>query len=309
MSIDVLQKAVRKMKNPSMFGLDPVPEVIPDYIFDDAFSQYGNTLRGIAEAYRVFCTGLLDELSDVVPAVKFQSACFEALGFEGVKVMQELLSYAKELGYYVLLDSMRGDVGNIAEIYANAMFGQIEARSEIFCPYACDGITVNGYLGSDGIKPFLPYLKDNSQKNIFLLIRTSNKSSGEVQDLISGDRVVHTAMADLAQRWSNGLFGKCGYSEIIAVVGATKPQMIEMLRAKYDRLFFMVPGYGAQGGTAKTVQYAFDKFGHGAIVSASRSIIAAWKNEENNDGRNFRACSRAAAEKMRDDILKYVTVL
>ena len=309
MSIDSLQKAIRKMKNPSMFGLDPTPELIPDSIFDEAYSQYGNTLRGIAEAYRVFCTGLLDELDDIIPAVKVQSACFEALGYEGVKVMQELLSHAKELGYYVLLDSMRGDVGNIAEIYANAMFGQIEARGEIFCPYTCDGITVNGYLGSDGIKPFLPYLKDNSQKNIFLLIRTSNKSSGEVQDLISGDRVVHTAIADLAQRWSTGLFGQCGYSEIVAVVGATRPQMIESLRNKYDRLFFMVPGYGAQGGTAKQVQYAFDRFGHGAIISASRSIIATWKREEGSDGRDYRACARRAAEKMRDDIRKYVTVL
>lgn len=309
MSIDVLQKSIRKMKNPSMFGLDPTPDIIPAGIFDEAYGQYGCTLRGIAEAYRIFCTGLLEELCDVLPAVKVQSACFEALGHEGIKVMQELLSYAKELDYYVLLDSMRGDVGNIAEIYANAMFGQIEARGEIFCPYTCDGITVNGYLGSDGIKPFLPYLKDNSQKNIFLLIRTSNKSSGEVQDLISGDRVVHTAMADLAQRWSVGLYGKCGYSEIAAVVGATKPQMIQMLRNKYDRLFFMVPGYGAQGGTAKNVQYAFDRFGHGAIISASRSIIAAWKQEEGASGANYRACSRRAAEKMRDDICKYVTVL
>lgn len=309
MSIDVLQKAIRKMKNPSMFGLDPTPDIIPDFIFDAAYAQYGNTLRGIAEAYRVFCTGLLDELNDVVPAVKIQSACFEALGHDGIRVMQELLAYAKELGYYVLLDSMRGDVGNIAEIYANAMFGQIEARGEVFCPYTCDGITVNGYLGSDGIKPFLPYLKDNSQKNIFLLIRTSNKSSGEVQDLISGDRVVHTAMADLAQRWSNGLFGKCGYSEIIAVVGAGKPQMLESLRSKYDRLFFMVPGYGAQGGTAKQVQYAFDRFGHGAIISASRSIIAAWKAKDGSDGTDYRACSRAAAEKMRDDLRKFVRVL
>ena len=308
MSVDVLQAKIRKVKNPSMVGLDPTPEVVPEHLFNEAYAQYGPTLRGIAEAYRAYCMGLLDELTDVVPAVKIQSACFEALGYEGVKVMQELLSYAKELDYYVLLDSMRGDVGNIAEIYAKAMFGQIEARGEIFCPYTCDAITVNGYLGSDGIKPFLPYLQDNSQKNIFLLIKTSNKSSRELQDLIAGDRVVHTAMADLAMRWSNGLFGKNGYSEIIAVVGATHPYDLQTLRAKYDRLFFMVPGYGVQGGTAKNVQHAFDIYGHGAIISASRSIIAAWKKDPQSDGRNYRAAARAAAEKMRDDILKFVRV-
>ena len=309
MSIDVLQKRIRKLKNPTMVGLDPTPELIPSHVFDAAYAQYGPTLRGMAEAYKTFCIDLMDRLSDLVPAVKIQSACFNALGFEGVRVMQELMVYAKELGYYVLLDSMRGDVGNIAEIQARSVFGQIEAGGELFSPYTCDGITVNGYLGSDGITPFLPYLKDNSQKNIFLLIKTSNKSGREVQDLISGDRVVHTAMADLAMRWSTGLFGKCGYSEIVAVVGATQPAALKALRDKYDRLFFLVPGYGAQGGNAKNVQYAFDEFGHGAIVSASRSIIGAWKKDPDSDGASWLEDSVAAAEKMKKDIGKYVTVL
>ena len=309
MSIDVLQTQIRKFKNPSMLGLDPTPELIPEPLLEAAYAQYGKTLRAMGEAYRVFCTGLLDELCDVIPAVKIQSACFEALGYEGVKVMQELMVYAKELGYYVLLDSMRGDVGNIAEIRARAVFGELEVQGDFFRPYTCDGITVNGYLGSDGVMPFLPYLKDNSQKNVFLLVKTSNKSSREVQDLISGDRIVHTAMADLAMRWSQNLFGKCGYSEIAVVVGATHPQSLKSLRNRYDRLFFLVPGYGAQGGTASKVQYAFDRFGHGAIVSASRSIIAAWRNDPESDGRDYRAQARASAEKMRSDILKYVTIL
>ena len=309
MSIDALQNRIRKFKNPSMLGLDPTPEVIPQFLFEAAYAQYGRTLRAMGEAYRVFCTALLDELSDFIPAVKIQSACFEALGHEGVKVMQELMVYAKELGYYVLLDSMRGDIGNIAEIHARAVFGELEAQGELFRPYTCDGVTVNGYLGSDGITPFLPYLQDNSQKNIFLIIKSSNKSSREVQDLISGDRIVHTAMADLAMRWSQNLFGKCGYSEIVAVVGATHPQTLKALRSRYDRLFFLVPGYGVQGGTARTVQYAFDRFGHGAIISASRSIIAAWKTEEGSDGRDYCAKARQSAEKMRDNILKFVTVL
>ena len=309
MSIDVLQNRIRKYRNPSMLGLDPTPELLPPYLLEEAFSQHGRTLRAISEAYRSFCIGLLDEMNDVIPAVKLQSACFEALGHEGLKVMQELLVYAKEQGYYVLLDSMRGDVGNIAGIHARAVFGELEAGGELFRPFTCDGITVNGYLGSDGITPFLPYLRDNSQKNIFLIIKSSNKSSREVQDLISGDRIVHTAMADLAMRWSQNLFGKCGYSEIVAVVGATHPQTLKSLRARYERLFFLVPGYGAQGGTARTVQYAFDRFGRGAIVSASRSLIGAWQSVPDSDGRDYRAAARAAAEKMRSDLQKVVTVL
>ena len=307
MSIDALQNRIRKLKNPSMLGLDPAPELIPSFLMEESLAQHGKSLLAVAECYREFCTALLEELSDLVPAVKFQSACFEALGFEGVKVMQELMVRAKELGYYVLLDSMRGDVNHIAAIRAEAIFGGLEIGGERFQPYCCDGITVCGYLGSDGILPFLPYLQEG--KNLFLVVKSSNKSSREVQDLISGDRIVHTAMADLAMRWNQNQYGKCGYSELVAVVGGTKAQTLKSLRQRYDRLFFLVPGYGAQGGTPKTVQYAFDRFGHGAIVTASRSILGAWKKVEGNDGRDFREAARRSAEKMRDDIGKLVTVL
>ncbi len=309
MSIDVLQQKIRKMKNPSMVGLDPYPDIVPPPILSAAFAAYGKTLKGLAMAYKEFCGGILQELADLVPAVKIQSACFLALGHDGLAVMQELLETAKALGYYVLLDSMRGDVGNIAEIYADSVFGQLQLEDVSFQPYTCDAITINGYLGSDGIKPFLPYLQKEKGKNLFLLIKTSNKSGREVQDLLSGDRVVYTAMADLAMRWSNGLIGQNGYAEIAAVVGATQPRSLQELRAKYDRLFFLVPGYGAQGGTAKNVQYAFDRMGHGAVISASRSIIAAWKKEEASSGEDYRLRARAAAEKMRGDILKYIVVL
>ena len=218
------------------------------------------------------------------------------------------IEYAKSLGYYVLIDSMRGDVGPVAEIYAQAMFGSVPIGENSQKLYDCDALTVNGYLGSDGIKPFLPYCKKDG-KNIFMLLKTSNKSSREVQDLLSGDRVVYTAMADLAMRWSTDLFGRNGYSEIGAVVGATFPQTLKLLREKYDRLFFLVPGYGAQGGTAKNVQFAFDRFGHGAIVSASRSIICAWQKAEGSDGTDYLDHALAAAEKMKKDIAKYVVIL
>ena len=307
MSIDVLQERIRKLKSPIMVGLDPYLPILPRHIVRDAFDEYGQTLRGAAEAYYRFCTELLDRLCPIVPAVKLQSACFEALGADGINQMQRISKYAKELGYYVLMDSMRGDVGSVAEIYAQAVFGSVSVGETACQLYSCDGLTVNGYLGSDGIKPFLPYCKHDG-KNVFILLKTSNKSSREVQDLLSGDRVVYTAMADLAMRWGADLIGKNGYSEIGAVVGATFPQTMKLLREKYDRLFFVVPGYGAQGGTAKNVQFAFDRFGHGAIVAASRSIICAWQ-KDGGDGENYLDCAEEAALKMKADIGKYVVIL
>lgn len=307
MSIDVLQEQIRAVKNPVMLGLDPYLPILPQHILRDAYEEHGQTLAGAAAAYYRFCTELLDALFGLVPAVKLQSACFEALGADGIAQMQKISRYAKERGYYVLIDSMRGDVGNVAEIYAQAMFGAVSVGETSHRLYACDALTVNPYLGSDGVKPFLPYCKREG-KNIFLLLKTSNKSSREVQDLLSGDRVIYTAMADLAMRWSVDLFGKNGYSEIGAVVGATFPQTMRLLREKYDRLFFLVPGYGAQGGTAKNVRFAFDRFGHGAIISASRSIICAWQRAE-SDGTDYLDHAKAAAEKMRRDISKFTVIL
>lgn len=307
MSIDVLQEKIRKLKNPVMVGLDPYLPILPQHILQAAFDEHGQTLQGAAVAYERFCTELIDSLKSLIPAVKLQSACFEALGADGIAVMQRVSKYAKEQGLYVLIDSMRGDIGSVAEIYAQAMFGEVPIGHSTHKLYECDALTVNGYLGSDGIKPFLPYCK-NSGKNIFMILKTSNKSSREVQDLLSGDRVVYTAMADLAMRLGGDMCGKNGYSEIGAVVAATYPQTLKMMREKYDRLFFLVPGYGTQGGTAKNVQFAFDRFGHGAIVTASRSIICAWQ-KEGSDGTDYLQHAVAAAEAMKADIAKYVVIL
>lgn len=307
MSIDVLQEKIRKCKNPVMVGLDPYLPILPQHIVSEAFTQHGQTIAAAVAAYERFCTELIDSLKNFVPAVKLQSACFEALGADGIALMQRLSKYATEQGFYVLIDSMRGDIGPVAEIYAQAMFGSVPIGQSTHQLYHCDALTVNGYLGSDGIKPFLPYCKHNG-KNLFMLLKTSNKSSREVQDLLSGDRVVYTAMADLVMRWGSELCGRNGYSEIGAVVGATYPQTLKLLREKYDRLFFLVPGCGTQGGTAKNVQFAFDRFGQGAIVSASRSIICAWQ-KEGSDGRDYLEQAVAAAEKMKKDIAKYVVIL
>lgn len=307
MSFDILQQKIREKKNPTVAGLDPRPEFIPPHILSAAFAQYGQTTRGLAEAYFQFCQGLMDALAPVVPAVKPQSAFFEVLGADGTACLQRVIAYAREKGFYVILDAKRGDIGSTAEAYAQAYFGGVELAGQRIEPFGVDCLTVNGYLGSDGIRPFLPYCQQQ-EKAIFLLVKTSNKSSVELQDLIAGDRVVHTVMADLAVRLNGTSFGRFGFGPIGAVVGATHPEDLKALRQKYDRLFFLVPGYGAQGGSARDVAGAFDDLGHGAIVNSSRGIMCAWQ-KSGSDGTNFAALAAQEAIRMRDDICQYVRVV
>lgn len=307
MSIDVLQEKIRTMKNPTVVGLDPTPDVVPAFLLEEARQGAAPTPQSVANAYGRFCREILDSLHDLVPAVKVQDACFSVLGAAGVAAMQEVLAYARDLGYYVVLDSMRGDMPDTAQVFATGVFGTVDEAGEGYAPYPCDAVTLNGYLGGDSIRPFLPYCK--AGKSVFVLVKTSNRSSVEVQDLLSGGRLVHTAMADLVSRWGMDLYGKYGYSQVAAVVGATYPEVIRSLRAKYDRMFFLVPGYGAQGGSAKSVQYAFDRFGHGAAVCASRSILGAWKKDGESDGRDFARLAAEAAEKMKKSIGKYCVIM
>jgi orotidine-5'-phosphate decarboxylase len=309
--MDVLQEKIRQKKNPTVAGLDPKLDYIPQFIKDEAFGQYGKTLKGAAEAYRLFCRGLIDALYEVVPAVKPQSAYFEVLGSAGIAALEDVVAYAKEKGLYVIMDAKRGDIGSTCEAYAQAYLGGISLDGEdVLSPFDCDCMTVNGYLGTDGIKPFTALCKERD-KAIFLLVKTSNPSSRELQDLIAGDRLVHIAMADLAVRLTEKekLVGKSGWSQIGAVVGATHPEDLKNLRAKYPQIFFLVPGYGAQGGKAQDVQYAFDRLGHGAIVNSSRGIMCAWKKTEDETGRNYQEAAKKEAIRMRDDICRYVTIL
>lgn len=306
MSIDILQERIRTMKNPTVVGLDPTPDVVPAYLLEEARQRLDQGPEAVASAYETFCLAILDSLRDQVAGVKVQSACFAVLGGPGISAMQRVLAHARALGYYTILDSMRGDMPETAEVYASGVFGSVEAAGPGFAPYACDAVTLNGYLGGDSIRPFLPYCR--SGKSVFVLVKTSNRSSVEVQDLLSGGRLVHTAMADLVSRWGADLYGKYGYSQVAAVVGATYPETIRNLRAKYDRMFFLVPGYGAQGGSAKNVQYAFDRFGHGAAICASRSILGAWKSGD-SDGRDFAQRATEAAEKMKKSLGKYCVIM
>ena len=306
MSIDGLQNKIRKLKTPIMVGLDPSRELIPPELLAACAEKAGVGPEAEAASYLQFCRGLLDALKKYVPAVKIQSACFEALGWQGVKAMQEVLAYAKKLGYYVLLETMRTDVEHIAALSAQSVFGGLQYGETRSFPYPCDGLVLNGYLGSDGVRPYLPYLRGEDPKNLFIVVKSSNKSSPEVQDLLSGDRVIHTAMADLTLHWSTDLFGKCGYGEVGAVVGLSSPGAIQALRKRYDTLFFLVPGYGAQGGVAKHASYAFDRLGHGAVVCASRSIIGAWREQPGTD---WPEAAVQAVEKMKRQLESYVTVL
>ena len=306
MSIDVLQNKIRKLKCPIVVGLDPTPELIPPELLADCEAGLGPGPEALAESYVRFCKGLLTGLKKLVPAVKIQTACFEALGWQGVKAMQEVLALAKKHSYYVILETMRSDVGHVAELSADAVFGGLDFGGERYFPYPCDALILNGYLGSDSVKPYLPYLKGPRAKNIFIVVKSSNKSSPEVQDLLSGDRVVHTAMADLTLRWSTELFGKCGYGEVGAVVGLSSPRAIQALRKRCDTLFFLVPGYGAQGGVAKHAAYAFDRLGHGAAVCVSRSVLGAWREQA---GVDYPEAALAAVEKTKKQLDTYITVL
>lgn len=307
MSFDHLQDLIKAKKNPTVAGLDPKPEYVPPHLLKTSLDRYGETLEGAADAILQFNMGLMDVLSDVVPAVKPQSAYYERLGWQGMRALEETIRYAKEKGLFVIADVKRGDIGSTAEAYSEAWIGKTRVGQSDNAAFDADCLTINGYMGSDSIVPFLDTCK-TEDKCLFALIKTSNPSSGELQDMVAGDRVVYQVMGDLVQRLDREDTGRYGYSRAGAVVGATYPSELRGLRKRLEHTFFLVPGYGAQGGTAQDVQHAFDKFGRGAVVNASRSIMCAWK-KTGRDGLDYQDAARAAAEAMRDDIKQYVTVL
>ena len=307
MSFDVLQDKIREKKNPTVAGLDARIEYVPQHIRQQAFEEYGVGLKGAAEAIWQFNRGLIDALCGIVPAVKPQSAYYENLGWQGMEVLERTISYAREKGLFVIADIKRGDIGSTASAYAEGWLTGAKIEDQVFPSFDADCVTLNGYMGSDSITPFLEAAKERD-KCVFVLVKTSNPGSGELQDLVAGDRLVYQAMGDLTQRLAKDTLGKYGYSIAGAVTGATYPSDIRALRKRLEHTFFLVPGYGAQGGTADDVQYAFDKYGHGAIVNASRSIMCAWK-KTGGDGHDFQQAAQAAAIAMRDDIRQFVTVV
>ena len=307
MSFDVLQDNIRAVKNPTVAGLDARIEYVPEYIRKAAFEEYGVGLKGAAEAIWQFNVGLIDALCDIVPAVKPQAAYYENLGWQGMEMLERTIAYAKSKGMFVIADIKRGDIGSTASAYAEGWLSGAKIEGQQFKSFDADCVTLNGYMGSDSIKPFLEAAKAED-KCAFVLVKTSNPGSGELQDIVAGDRLVYQVMGDLNERIAKGTEGKYGYTMAGAVTGATYPSDIRALRKRLEHTFFLVPGYGAQGGTAEDVQYAFDKYGHGAIVNSSRGIMCAWQ-KTGGDGHDFKEAARNAAIAMRDDIKQFVTVL
>lgn len=307
MSFDILQEKIREKKNPTVAGLDARVEYVPPYLLKKYTDQYGETLEAAAEAICEFDCGLIDALCDVVPAVKPQAAYFEMLGWQGMRVMEKVMAYAQEKGLYVIADIKRGDIGTTATAYAEGWMGTTQVGSSACPSFSADCVTLNGYMGSDAIKPFLDVCTAMN-KSAFVLAKTSNPSSVELQDMVAGDRLVYTVMGDLIDRWGKGTEGKFGYQALGAVVGATHPSVLKDLRRRLPNVFFLVPGYGAQGGTAADVRNAFDELGRGAIINASRSIMCAWKKTGNN-GEDYKEAARAAAIQMRDELKEHITIL
>ena len=269
MSFDVLQEKIRGMKNPTVAGLDARLEYVPPHIRAEMIDAYGLTRKAAAEAIYTFNCGLMDALSDIVPAVKPQAAYYENLGWEGMEMLERTIRYAKEKGFFVIADIKRGDIGSTATAYAEGWLGKTTVGAEKLPGFDADCVTVNGYMGSDAVKPFLT-VAEEEDKCLFVLVRTSNPSAVELQDMVAGDRVVYTVMAELVERWGKDTQGsKYGFSRVGAVTGATYPSDLRRLRKQMPNTFFLVPGYGAQGGTAEDVAYAFDPYGRGAIVNSS----------------------------------------
>ena len=300
MSFDILQAKILDKQNPTVVGLDPLPDYVPRHIMDRHIADKGETLKAAADAFYEFNCGLIDALDDIIPAVKPQSAYYELLGAAGVQSFKKTADYAKAKGLYVIADVKRGDIGSTAEAYSAAYLGGIKIGGTELFPFDFDAITVNGYLGSDGITPFLE-TSIKRDKAIFVLVKTSNPSSAELQDQEIGGRTLYTVVGDLLAELSKDTVGAFGYSRIGAVVGATYPDELKRLRQRLRHTFFLVPGYGVQGGGASDAAHAFDDRGCGAVVNSSRAIICAWK-KTGNSGRDYAEAARSEAIKMRDDL-------
>ncbi len=298
MAFDRLIENIVEKQNPTVAGLDPKLAYIPEYIKAEAFAKYGKTLDGAAEALRVYNKGLIDALCDVVPAVKPQAAYYEMYGWQGVRTLAKTIKYAREKGLFVITDAKRNDIGTTMEAYACAHLGAADIDGECAEPFGADALTVNGYLGSDGIKPVTD-VASKRDKGIFVLVKTSNPSSGELQNLeLAGEETIYLHVGKLCEQWGEGIMGKYGYSGVGAVVGATYPEQLKELRAELPHTFFLVPGYGAQGGTADDIAGAFDKNGLGAIVNSSRGIMCAWQKESCGE-RDYAQAARREALNMK----------
>ncbi len=301
--IDKLIEKIDEKKAPIVVGLDPQISMIPDHIRKESEEKFGSTLEALAESFFLFNKEIVNKTCDLIPAVKPQIAMYEALGVPGVAAYKRTIDYCHDKGLVVIGDIKRGDIGSTAGQYAVGHIGSIQVGNEEIKPFDTDFVTINPYMGSDAIKPFTDICKTHD-RGIFVLCKTSNPSSGELQDMNIEGIPVYEHVARLIEKWGEELIGSCGYSDVAAVVGATYPEMGEELRAKFPHMFFLIPGYGAQGAGARELAGFFDKNGRGGIVNSSRGIIAAYKNEKyaSYGAKNFAEASRAAVLDMKKDL-------
>ena len=288
MSLDILQEKIRKTKNPSILELAlPVSQLPPQFVRN-------------GEGYAAFCGELLENLKGVVPGVRVSFSAFALLGHDGLYQLTQTLKRAAGLGYYVLLDAPEILSPASAAVVAEALWGEESL-------YPCDGLVISGYPGSDVIKPFLPYCK-KQQKDLFVVVRTANKSASELQDLLSGTRLVHVAAADHVNRYGGDTAGKFGYTRVGVLAAASSADSLRNLRSKYPGLFLLLDGYDYPNANAKNCSLAFDKYGHGAAACCGTGITCAWK-EAQSDGSDYLDHARAAAERMKKNLTRYITVL
>lgn len=304
-AIDNLIEKIKQTNNPTVIGLDPRYEMLPKCVTD----KYPKTLEGVAEAIIEFNKKLIDNTCDIIPAAKVQIAFYEMYGIPGMKAFKETCKYAKEKGMVVIADIKRGDIGSTATGYSNAFLGRTPIGEKEEAIYDVDFVTVNGYMGTDCVKPFIEDCKKYN-KGIFILVKTSNPSSGELQDLkLQNGQEVYAQMAELVEKWGEELRGVNGYSSIAAVVGATYPEQLSQIREIAPHTYFLIPGYGAQGGKASDIALGFDKNGLGGIVNASRSLMCAYKSDkwkDEFDEENYAKATRAEAVRMRDELNSFI---
>ncbi len=292
MAMDVFQEKIRKTKNPSVLELlIPVSE-LPSHILEEE--------KGPGAAYARFCKELLAYLKGCIPAVRVSFSAFALLGHDGLYHLSETLKFAAEQGYYVILDAPELLSPAAAAMTAQSVWGGDSL-------YPCDGLVISGYPGSDVIKPFLPYCKEE-KKDLFVVARTANKSASELQDLLAGSRNVHVAAADHVNRYGGDTAGKFGYTRVGILAAASSAESLRNLRSKYPKLFLLLDGYDYPNANAKNCSHAFDKFGHGAAACGGTGITCAWKNGE-SDGRDYLDQAKAAAERMKKNLTRYITVL
>lgn len=300
--INKLVANIKKTNAPIVVGLDPMLNYIPEHVQKKAFAEFGETLEGAAEAIWQFNKEIVDKTYDLIPAVKPQIAMYEQFGIPGLEAFKKTVDYCKEKGLVVIGDIKRGDIGSTSAAYAVGHLGHVQVGSKSYAPFDEDFVTVNPYLGSDGVNPFIDICKEEN-KGLFILVKTSNPSSGEFQDQLVDGRPLYELVGEKVAAWGEAHMGD-EYSYIGAVVGATYPEMGKVLRKVMPKSYILVPGYGAQGGQGKDLVHFFNEDGLGAIVNSSRGIVAAYKQEAyaKFGAENFGDASRAAVEAMVADI-------